>query len=172
MQWCNKVLEIYKPNMCQYPRRQHSQPLNTYSHITTQLHLAPPYRIWISILALNSPTSMRAISIRPFAQANIRAVYPHNNYTPDPIHNHALRHHRTTTSPIYIPKMKSNYRNKEYRTYITTKCNGAIKTVQYNMRKMRICNAVIHSKTDSTQKDNNIRGDDYIPNHRYHAHSH
>ena len=61
--------------------------------------------LWISILAWNSPNSMRAVSIWPNTQAHSRAVYPFYQHiitthqtTIHTIHCHALHHHRTATS--------------------------------------------------------------------------
>ena len=117
IQWCNNKKwyklgwQIWKTNMCQYPRQRPlphgAQPLNTCSHITTQLQ--SPYRPY---LILNIDVSVEfarqhASYVDMTPQANphksrLSTLPSYNINTSDhhtpTIHCHALLHHRTTTT--------------------------------------------------------------------------
>ena len=111
--WCH----IKKPNMCQYPQqRRHSQPpplpraqppLNTCSHITTQLqsHYRPYHILNIGIsvevarqhascVDVTNPASIHKRRVSTLPTYNINTSDHHSQ----PIHFHALHHHRTTTT--------------------------------------------------------------------------
>ena len=82
-------------------KQSHKQSLNTFWHITTQ-YLSHNSQItltssWISMLAWNSLTSMRAASIWPFSQASIRAVRPS--------YQHTISTHQTTIHTQYTPML-------------------------------------------------------------------
>ena len=103
-----------KPNMCQYLQlRSHSQPplprpqpLNTCSHIITQLQShCRPYHILnidISVKLAQQHASCVDLTIRASIHKSRHSKLPtYNINTSDhhtrQIHYHALHHHRTTT---------------------------------------------------------------------------
>ena len=103
-----------KPNMCQYlSQRSHSQPplprpqpLNTCSHIITQLQShCRPYHILnidISVKLAQQHASYVDMTIPASPHKSRGSTLPKYNINTSgqhtqPIHCHALHHHRTTT---------------------------------------------------------------------------